>query len=534
MDSRIESQKKYLRHFHKWVPLFICVVAIVFFWSTAVSTSWARISALQTIEGYAMAVHEQLMLQFFETGSFSQTIHKGYDDAWTWSGHRSLTLPIMAQIYGLSPSPVWLSIIMITFVTLGCIATGGLAKKILANNWGWPLGVLIYLGCPASMALALQDYQDLIFALPAITFCCWMMSMNRWYWTLIGVCIGIMPREECVPIVIAVAGVMIPFKNYRPQWKPWLLNITIAASIAFGYVSWAESAYPIATSGHDMPLENALRSLGHQQIFLEGWLYKTRFYSLIWIPIGTIAILSPFVAAPALALSVLHMTVPEGHGVDRSWSGHCHHMAPAVAFAVCATTIGAARFMNILKRWPLRQVSIPIVAAISFIWMSWWWHSWSGYYNLRTGFLPTEPEWKHPVWNLIEQLDKSDIPIVSKNTALAASHFPKSYTFDESLYQKESRRGVSAGTHIILDKRRQDVMQWVQSLNTITLIDEIEEFQLYSIEKGTRDIWTTKPPKFKKPPAYTGEFSKAEQIPGVAPHEQRIKVIPGSFPVIQF
>ena len=136
------------------------------------------------------------MLQFSQTGSFSQTIHKGYDDAWTWSGHRAITLPIVALIYGLHPSPVWLSIIMITAVTLGALAAGGIGAHYLENRWGWLLGVLIYLGCPASMALALQDYQDLIFALPAIVICAWMMTLKNWYWPIIGACIGIMPREE--------------------------------------------------------------------------------------------------------------------------------------------------------------------------------------------------------------------------------------------------------------------------------------------------------------------------------------------------
>ena len=37
------------------------------------------------------------------------------------------------------------------------------------------------------------------------------------------------------------------------------------------------------------------------------------------------------------------MSVPDGHGVDRSWSGHCHHMAPAIAFSVSSILIGGSR-----------------------------------------------------------------------------------------------------------------------------------------------------------------------------------------------
>ena len=77
----------------------LLVVAFgVRFWGTAVSTAWARLAALQTVEPYAWAVHEQLMYNFAHEGAFFQTIHKGYDDAWTWSGHRAITLPLTALL----------------------------------------------------------------------------------------------------------------------------------------------------------------------------------------------------------------------------------------------------------------------------------------------------------------------------------------------------------------------------------------------------------------------------------------------------
>ncbi len=96
-----------------------------------------------------------------------------------------------------------------------------------------------------------------------------------------------------------------------------------------------------------MPLENALGSLGHQRVFLEGWVYHTRFYALVFIPLGLLGYLAPLVGIPAIALCLFHMSVPGGHGVDRSWSGHCHHMAPAIAFSVLSILIGGSR----VARW---------------------------------------------------------------------------------------------------------------------------------------------------------------------------------------
>ena len=177
---------------------------------------------------------------------------------------------------------------------------GGIGAHVLKNQWGWLLGMVIYLGCPATMALALQDYQDLIFALPALVLCvdndfkrlvlanirglCWHYAERRVRSNgrRCGSCNG--PFFRTVGHRIGDTGLEI-----SPS-QAWLLLAMPAGQ---------KPITPI-DSGHDMPLENALKSLGHNQIFLEGWLYKTRFYALVWIPLGSLAFLSPIVAAPAV------------------------------------------------------------------------------------------------------------------------------------------------------------------------------------------------------------------------------------------
>lgn len=291
------------------------------------------------------------MRNFDATGSFYQTIHSGYDDKWTWSGHRALTLPLMAKIYGLNPTALWLSIIQISFVSLGAFAAGALGKNAMRSPWGWVWGVTMYCATPAAIALALQDYQDLVFALPGFVFAIWCFSKGRWWLTVLGVIVGMSPREECLLMVIGLSVICVPFRGPRPKWRAWIFNMVIACSVIGYYAWWAETSYPIATSGHDMPLQNAVQSLGSGRIHLEGWLYINRFYLFLWVPMGVFAIFCPGLALAGVALCVLHMTVPNGHGVDRSWAGHSHHMAPAAAMAVTAMTIGGARVF----RW-LRQV----------------------------------------------------------------------------------------------------------------------------------------------------------------------------------
>ena len=198
------------------------------FWTCAVSTTWARINAIQTVEPYAFAVHEQLMRNFDAKGQFSQTIHSGYDDAWTWSGHRALTLPILAKVYGLQPSALWLSKIMIFCMLTGAIPTGLLCRKTWKSEWGFCLGVLIYLISPATIALSLQDYQDLCLALPCLAFAMWAFSTGHFFGAICGAVVGVAAREECVPITIAIAFLMWPYKRKKfsqvpsISWPRWI------------------------------------------------------------------------------------------------------------------------------------------------------------------------------------------------------------------------------------------------------------------------------------------------------------------------
>ena len=78
--------QRHLNHYwREWVIGIGCLLMLLLFWGTAVSTSWARIDALQTIEPYGSAVHEQLLFNFAQHSDFFQTVHLGYDDTWTWS-----------------------------------------------------------------------------------------------------------------------------------------------------------------------------------------------------------------------------------------------------------------------------------------------------------------------------------------------------------------------------------------------------------------------------------------------------------------
>ncbi|MFT4977427.1 MAG: hypothetical protein ACI8S6_003332, partial [Myxococcota bacterium] len=374
------------RYLPELLSATLIVVVGVWFWGTAVSTAWARLAALQTVEPYAFAVHEQLLYNFSQEGQFSQTIHKGYDDNWTWSGHRALTLPVTGWLYGLAPHPLWLAQLQIVAVMLGAIPAALLGRRAAGAGIGLAWGGLAYLMMPPTMALALQDYQDLTYALPFLIFAAWAAGSGRWWLGIIGTIVAMAPREECIPMAVAIAVIVPPWDGRRPAWRRWALNVAAAAALAVGYTLGAEALFPLS-EGHDMPLSNALGGvLSGGPVFVEGWVALDSFYSLLWYPLGALALLAPELALPAAALIAMHMTVPYGHGVDRSWGGHCHHMAPAAAFLFSAVAVGGGRLMRAAGRLPLskpaRSVLIFVVTAGLLGWCGRHWQGWAADYHL--------------------------------------------------------------------------------------------------------------------------------------------------------
>ena len=119
-----------------WLATAACLGLLMLgWWSTAVSTSVARIAALQVVEGYAFGVYHQVVHNLAFDGQVSQTIHQGYDDSWTWSGHRAPALVLVAGLYRLTPSVHGLAQIQMVLVLLGALPAATLGHRTPGN---WP------------------------------------------------------------------------------------------------------------------------------------------------------------------------------------------------------------------------------------------------------------------------------------------------------------------------------------------------------------------------------------------------------------
>ncbi len=506
-----------------WACLGVVALLALAFFGVGCSTSWARIAVLRTVEPYAMAVHEQLMYNFSHAGSFFQTIHTGYDDAWTWSGHRAATLPLVALLYGLFASPFWLSTILIGAVTLGVIPAAALGRKALRHPTGLVLGALLYLGCPAVMGLALQDYQDLALALPFLLFTAWAMRARRWWWVLAGALLGCMPREECIPVVVAMAVVSVDLSWERPV-RRWLRNLGIAAGVALAYGGVLAVFFPVEATSHDMPMAASLGSFvdPDQQLIFFGMENLNDFYALCWAPVGLAGLAAPLSALPGLGLMVLHMTVPWGHGVDRFWGGHVHHLAPMTPFFVVAAILGAARLLRLCRhpRLGLAGRFLPWVLAGAMLGYGTWFDvAWARGFNLVLRPWPSWPERWHPAWGLLFPLPPDAVPIVPLEVSLAASARLESYTFSESLLDKAPDRGLAAGTHLVVHEDNVLVLAWGEAMPGATVAAEEPPYLMLTWDTGAADptlaLWGGSPPA--RIPSVAYRVGGSSLPPGVAP-----------------
>ncbi len=505
-----------------WACLVVVALLAVAFFGVACSTSWARIALLHTVEPYALAVHQQLLYNFADSGSFSQTIHTGYDDAWTWSGHRAATLPLVGLIYGLVPSPFFLTAIVIGAVTLGVIPAAGLGAKALRHPLGMVVGALVYLGCPAVMGLALQDYQDLVFALPFLLVTLWALRARRPWWVLLGALLGCLPREECIPVVVAAALISFDPRWERP-WRRWARNLGLAGGVALAYGLALALLFPVHATSHDMPMAASLGSWvdPQQQLRLFGMERLESFYALAWAPVGLVGLLAPLVLLPGLGLMLMHMTVPWGHGVDRYWSGHVHHLAPMVPFFVAAAILGGARLLRLARHPRLGRagVALPWAVAGALLAYGLWWNMvWATGFNLVLSPLPRWPEHWHPAWGLVGPLPPDAVPIVPLDASLAVSARARSYTFSESLQDKAPGLGLGAGTHLLVHQDNSAVLAWGQAMPGARVVARADPYLLLTWTSGAVDPmvgWWEDPPT--RIQSWPYELGGERRLPGVPP-----------------
>lgn len=523
-----------------WVSVAVLVLAGVLWWGTATSTTDARIAALQPIEAPAMAVHEQLIYNFAHHGDFRQTVHWGYSDTWHWSGHRAPTLALVSWPYSLDPSASWLSHLQILGVLLGLLPAALLGRRHLRSAWGLGLGGVLYLAYPPVMALALQDYQDIVFAVPCLVFALWAFGCRSAWLVALGALVGLLPREETVMLTVACAFIAVPWQAQRPyvDLRRYVRNVLLVGLIAAAYTAWATHYFPYPEGPHANPLAAVVNGLLEgRDLHWPGLKTQTPgFYELMFSPAAHPAALAPLHALPGLGLLALHVQVPDMLGVDRDWGEHAHHMAPAAGFLVAAIIVGAGRTLRLIGRVPrIGHLAAGLTALGVAAWTVRFDSDWARHYNLVVSMSTEPPEWTHPLWELAELLPEDAVPGVPTLGAITVSNRSTSYTYDGSLVARHLDQGLGPLTHILVDERHPVVLARALAMPGAEVLAEAGPYQLVTWRRRARDrsraIALAGPegvPPGRWPEdqvhiiprlqPYVGPFDRGSAIPGVPPY----------------
>lgn len=515
-----------------WLGTAACLgLLMTGWWSTAVSTSVARIAALQVVEGYAFGVYHQVVHNLAFDGQVSQTIHQGYDDSWTWSGHRAPVLVLVAGLYRLAPSVYGLSQIQILLVLLGALPAAALGRLVARHTLGALVGAALYLLSPPVIALALQDYQDLVFAVPCTVFAVWAFQSRPAWMAPLGAAVALLPREETVPVVVAVALLTWPRRITQGEgplrWRRWLWNVVCTAVVVGGYLWWVESAFPTDETRYRTPLVSVVESLGQTGfIHLDGWPFWGRFYVWMVLPLGLLACLAPNLLLPAVGLVVFHMAMPNGHAIDRSWSGHCHHLAPAVGLLVAAAIEGSGRLLSLVQRLRRPGVRLLVTAAAAAALVSFAGHRGQAlamHQNLRLTLLPQSPAWLHPAWTLVGQVPAGAPLAVPRDLSILASDRKGSLSYDGSLDSKARTRGFAAVEWGLIDSRQAEgrIVAWAKAMPGAEQVDSAGPFELWHWPGAESDpTWEAiRDQPLRKEQGWIGSFARREDIPGVPAFE---------------
>ncbi len=506
------------------LSLLLAALIGLLFWSTASSTSLARVAALQPVDPGSFAVYHQIVHNLAMDGVFEQTLHPGYDDSWTWSGHRAPGIFVTAALYRLHPGAIGLAQVQILLLLLGAVPAGVLGYQALQRRPGGVLmGVAVYLGTPTTLAMALQDYQDLVLALPATLALACTLRARHWGWVPLGVLVALLPREETAALVVPTALLLVPWQagvtwRERVRWRRWALNVVVCAALAGLYMWGVEVLFPAQGTEYKMQLASTTRLSGSSTM-LQGWLWLDSFYADLAWPVGWLGLFAPLAALPGLLVTAYHLTIGLDMGIDRHWSGHSHHMAPALAFFTTASLDGLGRLFRWSRGLPGGRVGPRLAQGLLALLVAGLLAQGGARFaedqNLRVELLPRGDTWVHPAWGLARQIPQGAVPVAPRALAPVVADRRGALTYDDSLRDKARERGLAAATHALVDTRQQAAVAWIEAMPGAQRLDEDGPFALYSWSPGRDPSWTGTTPSLTRAPDYLGPYRRAEEIPGV-------------------
>lgn len=458
------------------------------------AAAWDRIQGLGVVESYGFAAYEQLIRNRAFEGVFSQTIHRGYIDHWMWSGHRSVALYVTPWFYRLWPEPLTLSTLQVGLVAAACLPAFGLGRTLFGGVLGGAVALLLYAGFPPFWVLALNDYQDIVLGIPFAFCAVWALRTGSPWWFALAGFLCACTREEwaaTLPVLgFAAAG------GWRQRLRYAATGLTTALLFTALVVWLGRDAV-----GYQTPVQTHAGALfGHLPPIQRGWADYHRFYIHFLVPTTGLAVLSPTLALPGIGALLVHLTTPNGSGIDADWRGHIHHMTPVATFFVAATIDGLAHLGAILfpgstrTRWRSyrdgrgsvpRWALLLVLAAAGAIYAV---HSrpWVRMLALSPTVSPVlerSPRVR-PEWAVVRGVPDGAVIATDPDGALFVSGFRRSYTYGESLAEK-SRLGLRELDYLLV--RRRDLAVFGEAVGLGgTVIAATTQYQLLVMPRADR------------------------------------------------
>jgi hypothetical protein len=383
-------------------------VAAVFVWVRIALQEIDRIEQeIRPLGGLAYATFVQLAYSWGTGHGWVQTVHRGYAEDWRWGGHYAPVLFASSWLASLSDSPWALARVQAVAVGVGGLAAWRLGRAE-AGLLGGAAGLAIYLGSGPVFLLALADYQDLVFLVPAMPLLVWAARHASWPVFLLVSALFCTVREEALlllPVAALTAG--------APRA---VLASAVSATWILYYRSLGPSPYP-------NPLADILLFQVHRAQEAGTGAF------VAWSPnlYGAMAgagwpwlVLAPFTALPGVAVALFHAQDPTS--VAAVGSPAIHHLAPLAAASISAGIVGACRVLRLGRVGLLvGVVGVALTTGASV-------RAWSGpldAYAFRSTGVGT-----HPAWALLESVDLQAAILVPEGVAPAAARRLRVVTAD--------------------------------------------------------------------------------------------------------
>lgn len=430
-----------------WESLAVVAVAVVgwIWYCTLASHVDARILQGRA-DAYSIAVVEQVIFTYVDTGRWAQTIHTTYTDAWTWSEHRPVWIFPSAWLYALDPGPTRLGHIQLAVCALGGLFAYGLGRCVVGGIAGGLAAALVWYGSPSLAVVSTNVFQELVMGMPWLILAAWGLRAKRLGLFALGGVLCLAAREEWIPAV-ALLGLGQP-GGWRPKFKATLASVAVAVAYVVG----------LSVLDGPLPKSNPMLVLGQAMAGKLEWQRSQEQIDSFYLPFLSpyvLALVAPLSALPGIAALAFQVFTPKWQtGVDAAWRDHIHHFAPVVAFFSLATIDALGGVVRLVRRfWEPRAWPAPWAAlAICGLGVGAAWPSWRHLEGLAVATQVMIPR-ALPEWELVDNVVPKDASVATdaQGSLFIARHV-KAYTYDESFRDKLTGDRLAQVDWILLNR----------------------------------------------------------------------------------